>query len=38
MEFYGLPPIEQKQRRPMDGAPSFIPRGSETPGGGLIGN
>jgi hypothetical protein len=28
MEFYGLPPIGQKQRRPMDGAPSFIPRGS----------
>jgi hypothetical protein len=33
MEFYGLPPIGQKQRRPMDGAPSFIPRGPVKPVG-----
>jgi len=31
MEFYGLPPIGQKQRRPMDGAPSFISRGLASP-------
>src|SRR6266567_3878158 len=28
-KFHGLPPIGQKQRRPMDGA-QFIPRGSAT--------
>jgi hypothetical protein len=25
MEFYGLPPIGQKQRRPMDGAQFYFP-------------
>jgi hypothetical protein len=25
MEFYGLPPIGQKQRRPMDGAQFHLP-------------
>jgi hypothetical protein len=34
MEFYGLPPIGQKQRRPMDGAP-FHPLWVGEAGGGL---
>jgi long-chain acyl-CoA synthetase len=34
MEFYGLPPIGQKQRRPMDGA-QFHPLGVGEAGGGL---
>ena len=36
MEFHGLPPIGQKQRRPMDGAQSHSPRAGES-GGGLTG-
>ena len=34
MEFYGLPPIGQKQRRPMDGA-QFHPPWVGNAGGGL---
>ena len=37
MEFYGLPPIGQKQRRPMDGA-QFHSSWVGNAGGGLIRN
>jgi hypothetical protein len=37
MKFYGLPPIGQKQRRPMDGAQFHFPQVGEA-GGGLIRN
>jgi hypothetical protein len=37
MQFYGLPPIGQKQRRPMDGAQFHPPRVGEA-GGKLIKN
>ncbi len=36
MEFYGLPPIRQKQRRPMDGAQFHQLRVGDA-GGGLTG-
>jgi hypothetical protein len=35
MEFYGLPPIGQKQRRPMDGAQFHTPRVGEAGGRSL---
>ncbi len=34
IRFFGLPPIGQKQRRPMDGAQSYAPRVGNA-GGGL---
>jgi prolyl-tRNA editing enzyme YbaK/EbsC (Cys-tRNA(Pro) deacylase) len=37
MKFYGLPPIGQKQRRPMDGAQFHFPQVGEA-GGRLIRN
>jgi hypothetical protein len=37
MKFYGLPPIGQRQRRPMDGAQFHSPRVGEA-GGRLIRN